>query len=138
MVLFKNGGTVPFLITRGISCLYGYIRVVETSQLTQVQIMSGSRFTLFNHTFDPLPILTRRMNVWSERQSAHLNPMVLSKCHPISVKPLTVRGSQKHPSKLTNFLPKEHCINTIYIYQEIGNGHPPFDPFYLLLDQHNK
>ena len=84
------------------------IRVVETSQLTQVQIMSGSRFALVDHSSQPLPKLTRRMNAWPERQPAHLKPKGLRKCHSVIVKPLTFRGSQKHPSTLTNFLPEEH------------------------------
>ena len=37
--------------------------------------------------------------------------MALRKCNPITVKPLTVRGSQKHLSTLTNFLSEEHSIN---------------------------
>ena len=49
--------------------------------------------------------------------------MGLRKCHPITVKALTVRGYQKHASIITNFLPKEHSIQTIDISQEIGNCH---------------
>ena len=45
------------------------------------------------------------------------------KFHPITVKSLTVKVSQKHPSTLTNFLPEEHSIYTRDICQEIGNGH---------------
>ena len=49
--------------------------------------------------------------------------MGLSKCHPITVKPLTVSGYQKDPSILTNFLPEEDSIQTRDISQEIDNGH---------------
>ena len=59
----------------------------------------------------------------SERESAHLNPMGLRKCHPITVKSLIVKVSQKHSSTLTNFLPEEHSIHTREISQEIGNCH---------------
>ena len=48
--------------------------------------------------------------------------MGLSEFHPITVKPLTGRGSQKHIFKITNFLPEEHSIQTRDISQEIGNG----------------
>ena len=85
--------------------------------------MSGSRFPLSDHPSDLLPRLTRRRDIWSEIKSAHLNPMGLSKCHPITVKSLTVRGYQKHLSTLTNLLPEEHSIHTIDTPQEIGNGH---------------
>ena len=53
--------------------------------------------------------------------------MGLRKFHPITVNPLTVWGSQKHPSALTNFLPEEHSIQTRDISQDIANGLPPFD-----------
>ena len=53
--------------------------------------------------------------------------MGLSKCHPITVKPLTVRGSRKYPSMLTNFLPEAHSIHIRDIYQDIGNVPSPFD-----------
>ena len=49
--------------------------------------------------------------------------MVLSKYHPITVIPVMVRGSQKHPSTLTNFLPEYHSMHTRDISQEVGNGH---------------
>ena len=49
--------------------------------------------------------------------------MGISKCHPITVKPLTVRGSQKNPFKIANFLPEEHSIYTKDISQDIGNGY---------------
>ena len=49
--------------------------------------------------------------------------MGISKCHPITVKPLTVRGSQKNPLKIANFLPEEHSIYTKDISQDIGNGY---------------
>ena len=59
----------------------------------------------------------------SERESAHLNPMGLRKCHPITVKSLIVKVSQKNSSTLTNVLPEEHSIHTREISQEIGNCH---------------
>ena len=49
--------------------------------------------------------------------------MGLRKCHPIKLKTLTVMGSQKHPSTLTNFLPEYHSMHTRDISQEVGNGH---------------
>ena len=128
MTFFTNRGTVPLLITRGIPLFHRSIIVVETSQLLQVKIISGSRVPLSDHYSYHLPRLTRRRYFWSERQSAHLNTMGLRKCHPIKVNPLTVRGYQKHPSKLVNFLPEEHPIQTRDISQEIGNFHPPFNP----------
>ena len=48
--------------------------------------------------------------------------MILSKCRPIIVKPLTVMASQKHPSPLTSFLSAEHSIHTRDINQDIGDG----------------
>ena len=84
--------------------------------------MSGSRVILSDHYSDPLRRLTRRRDFFSERQSAHLKPMGLRKCHPIIVKPLTVRVFKKHPYTLTNFLPEKHSVQTRYISQEIGNG----------------
>ena len=84
--------------------------------------MSGPRVPLSDHPSDPLTRLTRSRNFWSERQPALLKFMGLKKFHPMRVKPLTFRGSQKHPSTLTNFLPEEHSIQTIDISQYIGNG----------------
>ena len=54
-MFFKNGGNLPLLITRCISCLNRAVIVVETFQLLQVQIMSGSRVPLSDHTSDPNP-----------------------------------------------------------------------------------
>ena len=122
-MFLTNEGAVPLLITRGIPRLHQAIIVVEISQFIQVQRMSGSRFPLFDHPFDFLPILTRRKGFWSEIKSAHLNPMGLREYHPITVKSLTVRGYQKHPFTLTNLLPEEHSIHTRDTPQEIGNGH---------------
>ena len=130
-MFFTNGGTVTLLITRGIPFLYRDIRVVETSQFSIVQIMSGSRFPLSVHPYDPLLRITRMRVVLSERKSAHLSLRQISKFNPITVKPLIVRGYQKHPSTLTNFLPEEHSIHTRDIYQDIGNCHAPFDLSYL-------
>ena len=122
-MLFTNGGTIPLLISRDIPCLHRAIRVVKPSQVAQVKILSGSRFTYSGNTSEPLTKLKSRSYFWSELQSEHLKPMELSKCHPITVNPLKVRVSHKHPSTLTNFLPKEHSIHTRYIYQEIDNSH---------------
>ena len=57
------------------------------------------------------------------KKSAHLKPMGLRKFHPIIVKQLTVRGYQKDPSTLTEFLPEEHLIHTRDISQDFDNGH---------------
>ena len=100
------------------------IRVVKTSHFPQVQIISGSRLPYSDPPYNPLPRLTRRRYVWSERQSSHLKPMGIRKYYPIKVKPLTVRGSQKDPSTLTNFLSEEQYIQTKDISQEIGKGFP--------------
>ena len=121
-MFFINGGTIPLLINRGVPRLHRDLRVVVTSQPIQVQIISGSRVPLCDHPFRPLPRLTNRGFVWSERQSAHLNPIIIGKCRPITLKSLTVRGSHKHPSALTKHLTEEHSIHTRYISQEIGNG----------------
>ena len=48
--------------------------------------------------------------------------MGINKYHLITVKTLTVRGSQKDPYTITKFLPEEHSIQTRDISQEIGNG----------------
>ena len=87
-----------------------------------MQRISGYRFTLNDNPSETLTRLTRRRAVWTEIQSEHLNTRGLSKCHPITGKPLTIRGSCKHPSTLTNFLLEEHSIHTRDIYQEIGSG----------------
>ena len=49
--------------------------------------------------------------------------MGLSEYQPITVNPVTVRGSHKHTSTLTKFLPEEHSTKAREISQEIGNGH---------------
>ena len=77
MTFFKNGGTVPLLLTRGIPRLHRDIRFLETSQLPQVQRISGSIFPLSDHTYDPLRRLTRRKDICPERKPEHLNPMGL-------------------------------------------------------------
>ena len=84
--------------------------------------MSGSRVPFSDHPFDPLPGITRRRVVCSGRQLEHYKPIGLSKCHPITMNPLTARVSHKHPSTLTNFLPEEKSIQTRDISQDIGNG----------------
>ena len=104
VVFFTNGCTVSLVITWGIPRLHRAIRAVETYQLIPMQRMSGSTAPLSDHPYDPLTRLTSRRHVCSERQSEHLNIVGLRRCHPITVKPLTVRGSKKHPSTLTNLL----------------------------------
>ena len=105
VMFFKNGGNIPLLINRYIPRLYQDIRVVETCRLIQLQRMSWYRVPLSDNVSEPLPRITMRKDVWSERQ-LEKNPMGLRKCHPITVNTLTVRGSQKHPSTNTNFLPE--------------------------------
>ena len=121
-MFFTNGGTVPLLITSSIPRLHRAIRVVETSQLLQLLIMIGSWVLSSGRPSDPLPRLIRRRGLWSERQSAHLKPMGLRKCHSITVKPLIDRGYQNHPSTLTNFLPEEHSIHNRDISQKLFSG----------------
>ena len=104
-MFFINGGTVPLLINQGTSRLHRAIRVIKNSQLSLVQIMSGSRGSYSDHPYDLLTRITRRRDFGSERQLSHLKPIELRKFNPITVNPLTVRGSQKHPSTLTNCLP---------------------------------
>ena len=132
-MFLANGGTVTLLITPGIPCMHLSIRVVETSQLHQAKIISGSRVLLSDHLSDPLTRLTMRRGVWSEKNSSHLKTMGLKKCQPVKVNPLTVRGSQKNPSTLTNFLPEYKFIQTRDISQEIGNGHSPLWSFLLII-----
>ena len=129
MLFFTNGGTGTLLINWGTPRMYQSIRVVKNSELPQVRRISGSRFPYSDNPSDPLPRLTRRRDVWSERKSAHLNPIVLRKCHPITVNLLTVRGYQRYPSTLTNFFPEEHSIQTRDISQDIGDVLPPFDTY---------
>ena len=126
-MFFANGGTLHLPITQCIPHLHRSIIVVEASQLLQVKIMSVFRVPFSNHPSDPLPRLTTRRDVLSETQSAHLNPMGLRKCYPITVKPLTVRGYQKHPSTLPHFLLEKYSIQTRDIPQDIYNGHPSFN-----------
>ena len=63
--------------------------------------------------------------------------MGLSKFNPVIVKKLTVRGSQKHPSTIKNFLPGEQSIYTREISQDIENVHPTFNTFSLFYQSKN-
>ena len=94
-MFFTNGGNITLLVNRGIPCLYWYIKVVETSQLLQVKILSGSRVPFSGHYFLPLTQTHKEEVVWSERKSLHFNPMGIRKFHPITVKPVTVMGFYK-------------------------------------------
>ena len=71
------------------------ISVVETAQLLQVQVISGSKVPLIDHTFNPYTE-SRGQGIFDKKYNHNILRLRDSgNSTPLTVNPLTVRGSHK-------------------------------------------